>query len=111
MEFRPGADGLRRGQVLVECNEKAINRFRRLASAVCYEFLPRAELKRVAAAKLCNHQVVWRLGDQIGAKFVGPVRRSKLGARLACLSDAQTAPARNRGRFISLCAISFPAER
>jgi hypothetical protein len=32
-------------------------------------------------AKECNYQVVWRLGDEIGARFVGLVRRSELGAR------------------------------
>jgi hypothetical protein len=32
-------------------------------------------------AKECNYQVVWRLGHEIGARFVGLVRRSELGAR------------------------------
>ncbi len=32
-------------------------------------------------AKECTYQVVWRLGDEIGARFVGLVHRSGLGAR------------------------------
>jgi PilZ domain len=32
--------------------------------------------------KACNYQVVWRLGQEIGAKFAGLVRRSELGARV-----------------------------
>jgi hypothetical protein len=32
-------------------------------------------------AKECNYQVVWRLGHEIGARFVGLVRRQGLGAR------------------------------
>jgi hypothetical protein len=32
-------------------------------------------------AKECNYQVVWRLGHEIGARFVGLVRRQKIGAR------------------------------
>ena len=33
--------------------------------------------------KECNYQVVWRLGHEIGARFVGLVGRGGLGARLA----------------------------
>jgi PilZ domain len=32
-------------------------------------------------AKECNYQVVWRLGHEIGARFVGLVRRAGLGVR------------------------------
>jgi len=32
-------------------------------------------------AKECNYQVVWRLGHEVGARFVGLVRRSGLTAR------------------------------
>jgi hypothetical protein len=32
-------------------------------------------------AKECNYQVVWRLGREIGARFVGLVGRARLGAR------------------------------
>ncbi len=32
-------------------------------------------------AKECNYQVVWRLGHEIGARFVGLVRRAEFGAR------------------------------
>ncbi len=31
-------------------------------------------------AKECNYQVVWRLGHEIGARFVGLVRRSGMAA-------------------------------
>ena len=32
-------------------------------------------------AKECNYQVIWRLGQEIGARFVGLVRRPGFGAR------------------------------
>jgi hypothetical protein len=32
-------------------------------------------------AKECNYQVVWRLGHEVGARFVGTVRRSGAAAR------------------------------
>jgi hypothetical protein len=32
-------------------------------------------------AKECSHQVVWRLGHEIGARFVGLVRRAGVAAR------------------------------
>jgi len=32
-------------------------------------------------AKECNYRVVWRLGHEIGARFVSVVRRGGLGAR------------------------------
>ena len=32
-------------------------------------------------AKECNYQVVWRLGHEIGARFVGLVRRAGMAAR------------------------------
>ena len=32
-------------------------------------------------AKECNYQVVWRLGHEIGARFVGVIRRSGAPAR------------------------------
>ncbi len=32
-------------------------------------------------AKECNYQVVWRLGHEIGARFVSLVRRPGIGAR------------------------------
>jgi hypothetical protein len=32
-------------------------------------------------ARECNYQVVWRLGHEIGAQFIGVVRRSGVNAR------------------------------
>jgi hypothetical protein len=32
-------------------------------------------------AEECNYRVVWRLGHEIGAKYVGAVRRAKTAAR------------------------------
>jgi hypothetical protein len=33
-------------------------------------------------AKECNYRVVWRLGHEIGARFMGLVRRGGAGARV-----------------------------
>jgi hypothetical protein len=32
-------------------------------------------------AKECNYEVVWRLGHEVGARFVGVVRRAGVAAR------------------------------
>jgi hypothetical protein len=32
-------------------------------------------------AKECNYQVMWRLGHEVGARFVGLVRQPELSAR------------------------------